>query len=535
MRADLAIVGARVRTMDPALPWASAVAIRDGAIVAVGDDAEVRRECDASTRLIDGTGLVLTPGLTDGHQHLFQGAELARGVDFDRVDSLEGIRGALRGRRAEVGTGAWVLGFALAYEAFEGRAYHHTLIDEAAGDGPLLVYALDLHTAFVNAHALRLAGVDGPRNLGDGAIVVCDDAGRPTGELRERSAIDLVLRCLPTPTRQQRLAWYADAIARQNAVGITALHLMDGGPDTVGLLAELESAGLLNLRVALHHFVTPATSDDELAEIVACRSRAGRRWRADGAKFMIDGVIDTGTAWLEEPDTFGAGRDPMWPDPDAYRGRLRQVHDAGFRVATHAIGDRAVREVLDAYAGLPGGSAGRHRIEHIETAPDATVARFAPERVTASMQPIHLRWLKPDLSDPWSLRLDPRRCARGMRSGDLSAAGALVVLGSDWPVAPFDPRAGFFAGRLRRAPDVADERPIGASRPLNGEEVLAGYTINPARVLGEAQVAGRIRPGFRADLVGWGADPVTCPAADVMELPVLLTIVDGQVVHQAAD
>nr|WP_240942449.1 amidohydrolase family protein [Planosporangium thailandense] len=508
--------------------------MRDGVVVAVGDDADVRRECDASTRLIDGAGLVLTPGLTDGHQHLFQGAEVAQGVDFDRVESLEGIRSRLRGRRAETGAGRWLLGFALAYEAFEGRAYHHTLIDDAAGDGPMLVYALDLHTAFVNGHALRLAGVDGPRNLGDGAIVVCDDAGRPTGELRERSAIDLVLRHLPAPTRAQRLSWYADAMARQNAVGITALHLMDGGPETVDLLAELESEGLLNLRVALHHFVTPATSDDELSEIIASRSRAGRRWRADGVKFMIDGVIDTGTAWLEEPDNFGDGREPMWPDPDVYRRRLRQVHDAGFRVATHAIGDRAVREVLDAYAGLPGGSAGRHRIEHIETAPDATIARFAPERVTASMQPIHLRWLKPDLSDPWSQRLDPRRCAHGMRSGDLSAAGALMVLGSDWPVAPFDPRVGFFAARLRRAPDVDDDRPIGASRPLTGEEVLAGYTVNPARVLGEERVAGRIRPGMRADLVGWGDDPVTCSAADITDLPVRLTIVAGQVVHHAA-
>jgi hypothetical protein len=95
--ADLAIVGVRVRTMDPELPRASAVAIRDGVIVTVGDDAEVRRECTASTRLVNGSGLVLTPGLTDGHQHLVMGAEVAQGVDFDRVDSLDGVRSRLRG------------------------------------------------------------------------------------------------------------------------------------------------------------------------------------------------------------------------------------------------------------------------------------------------------------------------------------------------------------------------------------------------------------------------------------------------------
>ena len=164
----------------------------------------------------------------------------------------------------------------------------------------------------------------------------------------------------------------------------------------------------------------------------------------------LDGVIDTGTAWLEEPDSHGEGLEPMWPDLSLYHRRARMFHDAGFRVATHAIGDRAVREVLDVYAGLPGTPSAPHRIEHIETSPDRTVARFAPQGVTASMQPVHMRWVAHDMTDPWSQRLDHTRCDHAWRSGDIAASGALVVLGSDWPVAPFDPRMGFFAARERR-------------------------------------------------------------------------------------
>jgi hypothetical protein len=422
-----------------------------------------------------------------------------------------------------------LLGFAAEYETF-GGPYHHDLLDQAAGDGPMLLWALDLHTAFANADALARAAITGAMRFDDASIVVLDDAGRPTGELREMSAIEVVRRKMPEPTAPQRRGWYLDAIRRHNQVGLTAVHLMDGDPATVELLESLEQEGDLTLRVLLHQFVLPYTDDEQVDEMLRQRDRGGRRWSADGVKLMVDGVIDTGTAWLEQADTFGAGVDSMWPDFDAYRRRARQFHDAGFRIATHAIGDRAVREVLDVYAGLPGGAAGRHRIEHIETAPDRTIARFAPERVTASMQPVHLRWLKPDLTDPWSERAGHERCSHVMRSGDLSAAGALVVLGSDWPVAPFDPRFGIFAAQQRRAHDVEDPRPLGASRPLTGEETLAGYTVNPALAVGDA-LGGMLREGHRADLVGWGDDPATCPTADVVELPVHFTVVDGQVVH----
>jgi hypothetical protein len=345
--------------------------------------------------------------------------------------------------------------------------------------------------------------------------------------------MNLVGNCVPDPGAATRREWYVEALRAQNAVGITGQHLMDGAPATAAILAGLAADSALTQRVRLHQFIYASTDDDEFAAIVAAARTGGPMWSADGAKFMIDGVIDTGTAWLEQPDRHGENTEPLWPDLDAYDRRVRQLHDAGLRVATHAIGDRAVRHVLDTYAALPGGARGRHRIEHIETAPDSTVQRFAAERVTASMQPIALQWIEPDRSDPWSARLEPELCDHGWRVGDLSAGGALVVLGSDWPVAHFDPRLGLFAARMRRGPDATDLRPVGAGRPLTGEQALAGYTVNAARAVADEAATGQLRAGDRADFVMWAEDPVTCSPAALIGLPVQLTVVDGRVVHRA--
>lgn len=533
MAAQFAIVNANIRTMDPQHPVATAVAWSDGRIVAVGSDSEIREHCDASTSITDAKGATVTPGLTDGHQHLLQGAIFAQGLNLDRVNSLSDLRDKIAAERRRIGPDAWLLGFALEYAAFEGARYHHELLDAAAGQGPMFLYALDVHTGFVNARALEISGVTGPMQLEDASIVVVDDSDRPTGELLEMAAMQTVLKNVPQPTQAQKLDWYAKTIADQNAVGITEIHMMDGDFSSIAALRELEDRGDLGMRVLQHHFIYPYTPDEEVAELLRTRQTRGQLWQADGVKFMLDGVIDTGTAWLEEPDSHGEGTESMWPDLDLYFARARAFHDQGFRIATHAIGDRAVREVLDFYNGLPGGSSGRHRIEHIETSPDSTVARFAPEQVTASMQPIHVRWVAHDLSDPWSQRLDANRCAHGWRSGDLFASGALVVLGSDWPVAPFDPRMGFFAAQRRRAHDVENAGPIGTTRALTAQQTLAGYTVNAALAVGASQDRGMIRVGMAADLVTWQDDPVAVAPEDIIDMPILQTVSAGRVVHQA--
>ena len=189
MPADLAIVDVSIRTLDPAAPTAEAIAVKDGVIVAIGTTPEVREACDATTRVLSGPGWHVTPGLVDGHQHLIMGAQIGRGVSFDRVATLDRVRDLLREERRRIGPGEWLRGYAFEYAALGGLEFHHSLIDDAAGDGPMLLHSLDVHTGVANAEALRIAGVTGSREFPDGSFIVLDDAGRPTGELREMSAI----------------------------------------------------------------------------------------------------------------------------------------------------------------------------------------------------------------------------------------------------------------------------------------------------------------------------------------------------------
>ena len=236
---------------------------------------------------------------------------------------------------------------------------------------------------------------------------------------------------------------------------------MDGGQETADAFAALEAAGLLNLRVRFHQWVDPSDDPEAIGEIVRRRDLSGSMWTANSVKLMLDGVIDTGTAWLEEPDTRGDGNDPMWPDTERFRQTIKLFHDAGFHIATHAIGDRAVREVLDAYQAPEAAPAGTGSST---SRPPAGAPRQVPprgrERVDAA-DPSALA--HPRSLDPWSERLGVHRCAHAMPSGDMNASGANVVLGSDWPVAPYDPRLGFFTAQSRYAPDVDDHRPIGTA------------------------------------------------------------------------
>jgi predicted amidohydrolase YtcJ len=266
---------------------------------------------------------------------------------------------------------------------------------------------------------------------------------------------------------------------------------------------------------------------------LALRDERGRLWRGGAAKFFIDGVIDTGTGWLYEPDGEGDGTAPFWPDPDRYARAVALFAGAGFQCATHATGDRAVRAALDAYAAAGAAPGVHHRVEHIETLQDHDLPRFAGEGVAASMQPLHMQWRRGDHRDSWAARLGPDRTARAWRTRDLMASGALIPLGSDWPVAQYDPRIGMAWARLRRTPGRPDAPVFEPEQVLTGLEALAGYTVANATIAGEQDVAGRIAVGFRADVTAFAADPADCDADELIELPVLLTVVDGRVVHRS--
>jgi len=528
--AGYAIVNASVRTLDDAKPEAEAVAVRDGLIVAVGSAAEAR-EAAGSAEVVDAGGATIVPGLVDTHIHPFA-ADMVMGADLTGCASLAEVLSALEAERRRAGPEDWVLGWGVSYEAFHGSPIGFELIEEAVGGAPAMIRFMDQHTALASGRALALAGVTGPVDFTEGAEVVVRD-GAPTGELRESAAMELVQAVVPELTDRERSARILETLRTLNACGVTGVHVMDGSPSTFDLVRELEAAGDLTLRAIVPLWQQPETSFDEMRDQLRYVGERGRLWRGGAAKFFIDGVIDTGTGWLYTEDTCGDGLEPFWPDPGRYAEAVRMFAQAGFQCITHATGERGVRAALDAYLAAGVAEGVRHRIEHIETVTDADLARFPRENVIASMQPLHMQWRQDDDSDSWAARLGSERAARAWRTVDLLRAGVTLALGSDWPVAQNDPRIGMAWARLRRQPGAPARRTFEPDQRLSGLEALAGYTTGAAATVGESALGGRIAPGLRADLTIFAEDPVLVAADDLLDLPVRMTIVDGEIVYAA--
>ncbi|WP_242907763.1 amidohydrolase [Actinomadura terrae] len=530
--AGLVIRDATVHTLDAERPRATALAVRDGLIVAVGDARDVRPHIGPRTEVIDGRGLTVTPGLVDSHQHPLMGVAGDRGVDAAGVTTLTGLRDLLREAAEKLPPDAWVVVNGVEYSALPPQATHRRLIDDAVAGRPAFLWFADAHNALMSGEGLRRAGITGPVDFGDRSEIVVDGDGVPTGALHELSAALLGYNAVPPPDTGELAAGAARLFQAQAAAGITGVHMLDLWPGTPRILDTLDDQGRLPLRVLLAPWALPAGLDDTLDTVRELSHRdPGRRWRTGAVKFFLDGTIDGGSAWLHRPDCHGESAHPVWNDPRRYDDAVRRVVELGLPCFTHAIGDRAVTHALDAYrsAGTP--HRGRHRIEHAEIVADADIARFAGLDVAASMQPTHLDWTLPDHTDNWSHRLGPERCEQGWRCADIVRAGGRVALGSDWPLATYDPRTVMAGAILRRPAGRRDRAPVGADQALTPFQALAGYTAWAAYGAGEEHRAGRVRENFRADLTLFAGDPLTTSPDDLPDLPVAMTIVGGRIAH----
>lgn len=534
--ADTVITGAHVRTLDDERPAATALAWRGREIVAVGDDADVRPHVGPGTEVIDGRGLTVLPGLTDSHIHPFLGTLKTRGLDLRSALTLDEVRERLSAERARCGPGMWVVGHSVRYEPFHASGIRADAIADVVGDAPTLLRFYDGHTALANEPALALAGISGPREFSESAEVVCEPGGRPTGALLENAAMDLVGDLVPGWTDAEKLDAYAETMRALNRVGLTGAHVMLGHPELLDVCRALEERGDLTVRLFMPMHQEPGISDEEVERRLGLAREHGRLWRAGAAKFFADGVLDSGTAWLVDPGPGGVNAGPFWPDLERYRDLVRRFTEAGFAVATHAVGDGAVREALDAYEAAGPPVRGKHRVEHIETLMDEDLPRFAALDVAASMQPLHMEGLDdPATPSSWVDGLSEGRYERGFRAGDIAATGATLPLGSDWMVADFDPRVGLAWAVLRRKPGSPDRVPYLPAQALSPEQALLGYTRHAAAVAGDEHVHGRLRPGMRADITALGADPLRVAPDELPAVPVALTVVDGDVVHRGPD
>lgn len=498
----------------------------------MGSDADIWALCGPDTEVIDGSGLVVTPGLTDSHSHWLWGAEQIDHLDFSDCRTTDAMRAKVEAACARTPPGEWIRGNFLEYSAFlDGRA-HRRLLDDVSPNHPVYLIFYDIHSAVVNSAGLQRAGIAESQPLPGGEVVGDEDG--PTGLLLEFPAMELVTRSWPAPTQAEVRSRWRRTLSMLSSLGITGAHMMNGRLDTLEVFGELEASGELSLRIDSTFDLVPTMTDDDVHAFLPHLDDAGHLWRAGAVKLWLDGVIESGTAWLRSPDHHGDGTAPLWVPAERYARYVELFADAGFRVTTHAIGDQAVAFALDTYARIPSSERQRHRIEHLEVTSEADVARMGAQGVVASVQPQHMMYVRSDRSDAWSRRVGADRVARAWRLRDLVDAGSLMVLGSDWPTAPVDPRVGLAWAQLRRPASQPEEPVIGVpGQELTGAEAFAGYTTNAAWVTGSQHERGRLRRGSVADFVAWTDDPVTVNPTRLQSVEARLTVVDGRVSFRA--
>ncbi|MGF0313297.1 amidohydrolase [Rhodococcus sp. IEGM1428] len=526
--ATLALINGHILPQVGDTRSAEAVAVRGDRVLAVGTTADILEIAGSATRVVDLAGGTVTPGWVDAHTHVVQGALMSLGVDFSRCENLDDVRRVLY---AAEPTDGWIRGWGLNHNVFGGQAPSFDAISESVTT-PVLIRFYDAHSSLANRTALDLAGVTGRETFVHGvARVAVDDGGNTTGHLIEEAAIHLVESVMPAQNAGAAQSLLRSVTEEMASVGLTGVHVMDDLPGTVEMIRALDGDDA-GLRFWVYGWVQPdhpADRVEKLAELV--HGTAGQRWRYAGAKLFMDGTVEGGTAWLCHPDLYGEGTRPSWTEPERYAAVVRELDSRRVPTATHAIGDAAVHHSVQTLAALVGSGVG-HRLEHLETVCPEDLATIATAGIAASMQPTHCtRYTRADEADDWSRRMGRDRIDRGWPVAELLDLGVTVALGSDWPVAHFDPRVVMADARLRRPADRPDDTPRQPRQAISAQQALDGYTTHVAAAAGLTDGTGTIVVGGPADFTAVDGD-VMGPAEKLPELPIIATIVGGQVVYE---
>jgi predicted amidohydrolase YtcJ len=548
--ADLLILGAPVWTGDPARPWADAVAVRAGRVAAAGPEREVAALRGPATRVLALDGGLVLPGFADAHVHTAAGGlELAQ-CDLHEVEP-EAYPAAVARYAAEQPAAAWVLGGGWVMDAFGTAGPHRGVLDAVVADRPVLLESTDGHTAWVNSRALELAGItratpDPPRGR-----VERDAAGEPTGALHE-VAMDLVGDLAPEPGPAEWEAAVERGQAHLHRLGITAWQDAAVGPEMLAAYRAVAERGRLTGRAvaALRWDVEAGTA--QLPDLVERRRQAEGsgepqggapvnrpgRLRASAVKIFADGVFENRTAAMLEPYLDSDGR------PSANLGigmleaeELARVVTAldgeGFDVHVHAIGDRAVRDTLDAFAAAAAANGrrdARHQIAHLQFVHPADRPRFRRLGVVANAQPYWscLDGYMRELTLPF---LDPERAGWQYPWASLRRAGAVLAFGSDWTVSTANPLEEIEVAVGRMVPGEPDGEPFLPDERVDLPAALAAFTSGSAYALRLEDQTGSVTPGKLADLAVLDRDPFDPAAGPVGGVRVLATLVEGEPVH----
>ncbi|MEU7908775.1 amidohydrolase [Actinoplanes sp. NPDC049118] len=522
---------------------ATALAVRGGRILAVGGP-EVTALAGPRTEVVELRGRLLLPGFQDAHVHAVMGGLELGQCDLTGTTDVGDYLDRVGAYAAANPGAAWIVGSGWSMESFPGGTPARGLLDRVVADRPVFLTNRDHHGAWVNSRALALAGIDaGTADPADGRIDR-EPGGGPSGGLQE-GAMSLVAGLLPPVTPADRLAGLLRAQRLLHSLGVTAwqdamLCAGNGYPDISDAYLTAAGDGSLISSVAGALWWDRDRDAAQIPELVEKRERfTVGRLRSGTVKFMLDGVAENFTAAMTVPYTDAHGhpttnRGLSFVDPAALPGYVTALDALGFQVHFHALGDRAVRDALDAVAAARtanGFRDTRPHLAHLQVVHPDDVPRFRALGATANLQPL---WAahEPQMDDLTLPFLEPGPAGWQYPFGDLERAGATLAAGSDWPVSSPDPLLGIHVA-VNRAHLGGGLPPFLPGQRLTLGTALAAYTAGSAHV-NHRDDTGHLRPGYRADLVVLDRDPFDGPPERIGESTVALTYIDGARVHAAA-
>ena len=535
MTADLIVLNAQVYQGAKSSKVATEFAVGQGRFIRVGPPGCTRDLANSKSRILDLEDCLVLPGLCDSHIHFFNYALSLRELNLQGVASLQAVREKLTDKAKETGPGVWIRGRGWDQNLWPEKRFPTSQdLDEAVGpDTPVLLYAKSGHAGVASSAALRYASISAGNWSPEGGEIVRRENGQPTGLLLEGPAIQLVANQIPDPSETQVLEAALRAQRKLHEWGITSIHDFDG---RMGLETFQSMMRHNHLRLRAVNHIALDQLDDAIA--FGIRGPLGGEWfQIGGLKMFADGALGPRTALMVtpyegEPSNYGMA---VTDKEEMLEHALRATRH-GISSAIHAIGDRAVHDVLDVLSELRKDEQDmgvdprnrRHRIEHVQVIQPEDIPRLRELEVLGAVQPIHATQDKELVDAFWGLR---GRYAYAFQS--LLQQGIRLAFGSDAPVESPNPFWGMYAGVTRQRQDEecgsSDWYP---EQKLTRAQMIEGYTSDAAYLEGWEREIGAIKTGFKADFFVPDRNLLTCCVQDLANASSLLTVTGGKIVHR---
>jgi predicted amidohydrolase YtcJ len=547
--ADLLLLHGKIWTGEPASPpgakavpakFAEAVAIANGRFLAVGTNTEIATLIGAHSKVMDLKGRLAVPGLIDTHAHFIYGGFQLLSADLKDARTEDEFTRRIAEKAKTLEPGRWLKGGEWDEQAWpSAKLPTRQMIDGVTADTPVFLSRYDGHAILANSLALNLAGVTRATPDPVGGVIVRDAAGEPTGVFKD-AAQELIAKAIPRPSEAAMTEALHAALSEAARVGLTSLHSITVDADSwngsytgeIELLRRAEKEGWLTCRF---YEIVPITHWGELLDAAVRCGMEEHFVRLGAVKAFADGSLGSATAWMFEPfadDPANRGIPlPLMNPPSKMEALAKGADQANLQMCIHAIGDRAISDILDIYARLGGDNpkAHRFRIEHAQHMRPQDFARFHQLGVIASMQPYHAiddgRWAEK--------RLGHERAKSSYAWRSMLDAGVPLAFGSDWPVAPLSPILGIYAAVTRATLDGKNPGGWFPEQRLTVDEALRAYTQGSAYAAFQENEKGSITPGKLGDVVVLSDDLFTIPPTKIKDTRVDMTIVGGKIVYQA--